>query len=207
MSITGESPPILGRFFSSDSSEIFVHMRKRWVLLQIISGLLFHFFALFVSAERQVEVLVSPIGIEGCGRRISPGWISLRRYIPCGCIHDRAGIRLACHPVVKHFIAGSIVLKDFGSLLFIFSSKIGAFLLAPFLLNIGALLLRLIRFLWTAKSLESFKKPFLSSLLDLLIPTETFLLPDVNLIEIAISFFKPQKTKLPFTNFTAPIPD
>ncbi|CAH1423318.1 unnamed protein product [Lactuca virosa] len=103
--------------------------------------------------------------------------------------------------VVKHFIAGSIVLKDFGSLLFIFSSKIGAFLLhwctpAPSYL---------IRFLWTAKSLEPFKKPFLSSLLDLVIPTETFL-PDVNLIEIAISFFKPQKTKLPFTNFTAPIP-
>ncbi|CAH1450818.1 unnamed protein product [Lactuca virosa] len=70
---------------------------------------------------------------------------------------------------------------------------------------IGALLLRLISFLWTAKSLEPFKKPFLSSLLDLLIPTETFL-PDVNVIEIAISFFKPQKTKLPFTNFTAPIP-
>lgn len=117
-SITGEPPPIFGRFFSSDSSEISVHMRKRWVLLQIIrlmfnsiwvflkfenstlssliflgysmcrdvkswflpsallmcfffnyciwvfQGLLFHFFALFVSAERQVEVLVSPIRIE-----------------------------------------------------------------------------------------------------------------------------------------------
>lgn len=64
-SITGEPPPIFGRFFSSDSSEISVHMRKRWVLLQIIR-LMFNSIWVFLKFENSTLSSLIFLGYSVC---------------------------------------------------------------------------------------------------------------------------------------------